>query len=198
MWLMLKRNHEEQLEKEYKIFSFENGNKNGDVVIKCNDGELKTHSEMLLQCSEYFKDYHESKINGSKNEITLPFNKKTVTMALTTFYGEDICYFEEWNDLVDYFLLVEYLLPSNDANIYINKECNSIIDNIKYGKGGYKLIDSFRKSSDRMYETVKDVINVDNKYITKINNALIDQLSICAKYKYKPITNYKKIEKANT
>lgn len=192
MWLMLKKYHEEQLEKEYKIYSFDNGNKNGDVVIKCNDGELKTQSEMLLQCSEYFKDYYESKINGSKNEITLPFNKKTVTHTLTTFYGENICYFEEWNDLVDYFLAVECLLPNYDTKMYIDRKCESIIHDIKYGNISYKLIDSFRKSSDRSYETVKDVLNVDNKYITKINDALIDQLSICAKYKHKPITNCKK------
>ena len=70
------------MKKEYKFYSFEYGNKNGDVIINCNDGLLKTQSAMLLLCSQYFKDYQEFTLGGNQNEFVLPYNKKIVTFVL--------------------------------------------------------------------------------------------------------------------
>lgn len=180
MWTILQQDHDIQLEKECKKCCFDYGKLKGDVIISCNDDELiKTQSEMLLLCSEFFSTY---KTQFDSNDITLHYDKTIVILVLKTFYGEEIENFETWKDVLNFFELAELLIPCDDVSLCLEQVCDKLvnaINNPRYLSSDYKLVSSFSKLFFLKSEKIIQYLSTtDNKYVKKINDSLQKPLHI--------------------
>lgn len=113
-------------EKEHELqqFTFEMGLANGDLFIKCDEGEVRTHSLIFEIFSEHYNHCKRVLALGEKNNNTNDvftldlsmYSIDTVKNVLCLLYREGCVYkLTNIKQIIDFFLLAEMLLLFNGA-----------------------------------------------------------------------------------
>lgn len=184
----------DEINKLLNKYSMNNGLVNGNLIIKCKNGDVRTHSYILKYLH---KDYESLPLDFMKQpneqdekviiESFVKFKKNVIINLLRMLCEGTIWYPITWDFLVNSFLIFDQLPVSDYMNSIFDQTYNAYMKN-GLQKCGHWL------------DGLNIVMKYNNKYLVKIANEIIKENFEAIKglgdsHKYKVCSCYLKKEK---
>ena len=116
--------YKKEKEAEKIRLSFENGKKYGNVILQCKDGNINTHSEMLILCSSHYQEKQLLFFGDEEKILKFNYDISIVEKVIKTYYGEETSLEKSWSRIKKYFMLAEFLGPCDEVISIINIKFN--------------------------------------------------------------------------
>lgn len=165
---------------KYKTM-FNMGNNDGDVIIICQDENIRVHSEVLESTSEYYRICKEI-FDTDKIIYLRQFSSKVVKCLMIILYNstDPVMYFEEWYLMCSFFELTEILLLDEILDEVLDEMYDDYLYHMKKGENvsGKKYANLF------WIEILIYMNDAYNKYFNKLRTEIINMNLLNIKKSY--------------
>lgn len=167
--------HIEELEDLLEQYEqmFNDGNNDGDIIIVCEDGEIKVHSYILKTFSKYYKKLIQKKSIGSVKKIDLPYDSGVVCAVISIMYNTKYknIYFDEYDGMCDFFEIVDFLMLDSIFDDKLNEIYKKYLKSIK--KGYFVCDVNDKRPISSWIDILIYINNKNNKYFNQLRNDIL-------------------------
>lgn len=176
---MIKVSMEYNIKAQKYARMFQNGHddNNGDVIIMCNNGQIRTHSEVLLACSDFFANHialihdqihdqnhdqnHEPNSTCEYNLNMVMYDMDIVKFFLNIMYNSNyVFHIVIYSDVIIFYDVAEYFLPKAHVSKKLDDLCTFYCKRYEIYNIENALIE------------VEQCENFDNIYINRIKDTI--------------------------